>query len=164
MFLFLGIICGAIVCHSTERSDPVPRRLHWKASSHVQMWKSEAFKYDRWVWLVAVFLQSVPWFGANAARYFKSTFEIKKLSWSWFPRRQTFLPESLAASMPIGDLKITAAEPRVEEKLVYGTKGITACPSEVWLWISQIGHWRLYHCTNCVQSRVKPHSFCFCGF
>lgn len=99
---------------------------------------------------LAVFLQSVPWFGANAARYFKSTFEMNKLSWSWFPGDWCFTRKPRCRYANRKRWRPQQVKPREGENLVYGTKGITACPSEVWLWISLIGHWRLYHCTNCV--------------
>lgn len=139
----------------------VPRRLHWKASSHIQMWKSEAFKYDRWIWL-----GSLPWMCALIWSKYSQVFQIhlwdKDIALVLIPQKTEVPAKKNLLHLCQEMLKITAVKSSGEGKLVYGTKGITACPSEVWLWISQIGHWRLYHCTNCVQGCVKPHSFCLC--
>lgn len=99
IFLYLGIICGAFICHSTQ----VPRRMNWKASSHIQIWKSEALNMTNWH-VLAVFLK-VCLDLKQMQPGILIQLQMKKYSLSDPQKTDTFLPENLAACRLTEDVK-----------------------------------------------------------
>lgn len=143
------VYCGATILSPHPKDvSTCPEDCIERHPSHTEIRKSEALITKYWH-DSAVFL-SVPWFQADAARRSESTFRMQ-LYLSSDPQK------TLARDwrLPLHGYqqkvwKITAAKPRVEGRVVHGTEGVTACPSEVWLWISPNGALRA----------IPPYTLC----